>query len=173
MAFEAFLDRRGTPYVAVDDVRHFTRKDTGVKAFDYLVYPAGSPACLVDVKGRKSIGRGVTAECREKNWVTRSDVTGLLTWQEVFGSEFTAAFVFAYWIAGNGLSSSPRAEAVGGTAAHFGFAGRRYGFWLVSVAEYARYVKDLSKRWDTVSIPRERFREISRKLELCWPSAPC
>ncbi|MBN2563062.1 MAG: HYExAFE family protein [Phycisphaerae bacterium] len=171
LGFETYLDHRGTPYVAVEDVRHFTKRRTGVKAFDYIVYPPSGPACLVDVKGRKSSLRSARADCRQKNWVTRSDVSGLLTWQEVFGSDYVAMFVFAYWLAGQ---DGARGRKGGGAdVTSFTFAGRRYSFWLVSVAEYASRQKGLSKCWNTVSVPREAFREISTRLETRWPAAPC
>ena len=171
-AFEAYLDRRGTPYVAVDDVRHFTKKRTGTKAFDYIVYPPVGPACLVDVKGRKSSAPSSRIDCRPKNWVTRRDVSGLLTWQEVFGPDYVAMFVFSYWLAGQG-APSPRKGGEDGPTPSFCFAGRRYSFWLAPVADYAQHHKRLSKSWDTVSVPSEVFRQISRHLEAGWPEAPC
>ncbi len=171
LAFETYLDRRGNPYVAVEDVRHFAKKRTGTKAFDYIVYPPGGKACLVDVKGRKFTARSAGADCRQRNWVTRSDVSGLLTWQEVFGSDYVAMFVFAYWLArreGRGGKGKGEGETEG-----FSFAGRRYSFWLVSVAEYAGHQKKLSKSWNTVSIPGAVFKRISKPLETSWPAAPC
>ena len=170
LAFETFLDQRGTPYVAVEDVRHFARKRTGTKAFDYIVYPASGRACLVDVKGRKSTS-SPGADCRQKNWVTRSDVSGLLIWQEVFSREYAAVFVFAYWLAGRAGGAGRKGGDRDGSI--FCFAGRRYDFWVVSVEEYAKHQKRLSKSWNTVSIPREVFRKISKRLETTWPAAPC
>lgn len=170
LAFEAYLDRRGTPYVAVEDVRHMVKGKTGAKSFDYVVYPAAGPACLVDVKGRKFPQRSPKSDCRQKNWVTRSDVEGLLTWEKLFGDGYEAQFVFAYWLA----------ELRGHTPALFEndeevlrFSGRRYRFWLAPVSEYARHHKRLSKSWDTVSIPRNEFLKMSRSLEAVWPAAPC
>jgi hypothetical protein len=172
LAFEAYLDRRGTAYVAVEDVHHFGAKDTGVKAFDYIVYPAGAKACLVDLKGRKSPLQAADGECRQKNWVTRSDITGLRSWQDVFGPEYQAVFVFAYWLAGSSLDAAAHGEQ-GGEIGVFRFAGRPYSFWLAPVALYAEHAKRLSARWDTVSVPRDIFRRISRRLEGSWEAAPC
>lgn len=172
LAFEALLDRRGTPYVAVEDLRHFCRRHTGVKTFDYLVYPCGRRACLIDVKGRKSTLRKTAGESRQKNWVTRADVDGLLAWQDVFGPGFEAMFAFVYWHAEAAASSS--ISGIGeDIASPLTLAGRRYSFWLVSTTEYARHQKNLSARWDTVSVPRAAFRNISRRLEAVWPSSPC
>jgi len=166
MAFERYLDRRGTPYVAVESVRHFARRRVGLKAFDYIVYPASERPCLVDVKGRKCSPRS-GADVRQKNWVTRGDVRGLLSWREVFGPEYDARFVFSYWVPEGG---SP---AVQGDAELVSFAGRRYSFWLVDIEDYAGHQKRLSRSWDTVCVPRDVFRGMSRRLETCWPSAPC
>ncbi len=170
LAFEAFLDRRGTPYVAVEDVRHVAKAAAGAKLFDYIVYPPGAAACLVDVKGRKTQRRLRDGDCREKTWVTRRDVEGMAAWQDVFGSDYAAAFVFAYW-----LADDPELWDDASEGAHplFAFAGRRYAFYLVPLSEYARHFKQFSQRWDTVTIPRGTFRAISRNLSAVWPAAPC
>jgi hypothetical protein len=170
LAFETYLDRRGIAYVAVENVRHFFRGRVGIKAFDYIVYPAGSPPCLVDLKGRKAVQAAKKHDCRQKNWVTRSDITGLLTWQEVFGREYSAAFVFAYWVPTGDDRLWPDAGAQGSL---FTFAGRRYSFWIVPAAEYARHQRHLSTSWDTVAVRREVFRQISQPLSALWPPAPC
>ncbi len=171
LAFETYLDRRGTPYVAVEDVRHFAKRYTGAKAFDYIVYPAGGAARLVDVKGRKAARPSRSGDCRQKNWVTERDVSALLTWQKVFGPDYAATFVFAYWLVGQWSVSRPDQACL--DIEPFSFAGRLYSFWVAPVADYAMHKKQLSVRWGTVSIPRDVFRNISRPLETSWPSAPC
>ena len=172
LAFEAFLNRRGTPFVAVEDVRHFVKGRIGLKAFDYIVYPATGPACLVDVKGRKCPGLVADGECRQKTWVTRADITGLLAWQSLFGSGYVATFVFAYWLAGSAAAGDTESShRLRGPV--LSLAGRRYSFWLVSAAEYADHQKCLSRSWDTVSVPRDVFRAISRPLANIWPASPC
>lgn len=169
IAFERFLDLRGTPYVSVEDVRHHAKGRLGSKAFDYIVYPPGGRACLVDVKGRKTVMADDDGDCRKKNWVTRADVTDLQRWQEIFGPEFVAMFAFGYW-----LADAPGRERLPFEDKQtFMLAGRRYSFWLVEVEAYAKHHKQLSKSWDTVSIPWGEFSKISRRLESCWPSAPC
>jgi hypothetical protein len=172
LAFEAYLNRRGTPFVAVEDVRHLVKDRIGLKAFDYIVYPAAGPACLVDVKGRKCPQLAGDGECRQKNWVTRADITGLLAWQKLFGPGYEATFVFAYWLAGGG--DSPTSGSAGPTEEpEVSFAGRRYSLWVVSAADYAAHHKRLSRSWGTVSVPRSVFREISKPLVALWPAAPC
>ena len=191
LAFEAFLDHRGTAYVPVEDVTAFLRSRAGAKAFDYIVYPPGQAAWLVDVNGRKSsMSAEGTTECRQKTWVTRGDLEGLLAWQRAFGEEFVAGFVFVYWLAGfesiAAMSATGRAavrtdadEAAGcrhgGSERSnlFKLAGRSYRFWLVGIDDYRQHQKRLSVRWDTISVPRDAFREISRPVESTWPAAPC
>lgn len=168
-AFEAYLERRGIPCVAIEDVKHYAKGRAGLKLFDYIVYPADGRACLVDVKGRKSNGVGRDGEPRQKTWVTRGDIEGLTEWGEVFGCEFVPAFVFAYWLS----DSEGKTDELIDTGRYFAFAGRTYSFWLVPLAAYVRHQRPLSKRWDTVTVGREAFRDISRSLDSAWPAAPC
>lgn len=168
IAFERYLDLRGTPYVPVEDIRRRLRGSIGAKSFDYIVYPPGGPACLVDVKGRKTSHLADDGDCRQKTWVTRADASDLSEWQRIFGAGFVGMFAFGYWIA------DPRASDMLKTRGDvFDFGGRLYSFWLVAVDDYARHQKQLSKSWETVSIPRSVFQRISRRLESCWSAAPC
>lgn len=171
MAFEAYLTQRGVAFTSVEDARHCVPGRLGLKTFDYIVYPSGGPACLVDVKGRKSRCHSGDTDCRQKTWVTRADIEGLQAWEGVFGPEFRSMFAFAYW-----LADAPRGRRGVSWAAewvHLTFAGRRYSFWLVSLANYLRQVAPLSERWDTVAVPRAVFRDVSRPLARLWPAAPC
>ncbi|MFQ5412041.1 MAG: HYExAFE family protein [Phycisphaerae bacterium] len=170
IAFESYLNRRGTPCVPIEDFPQVTRAQTGAKGFDYIVYPPSGPACLVEVKGRKSRAPTADGDCRQKTWVTRADVEGLLAWQEAFGGDFEASLVFAYWI--DGASTNP-IDPPRRPPPTFTLAGRDYSFWIVPIREYARHQKRLSRSWDTVSIPVAVFRRISRPLKSAWPPAPC
>ncbi len=168
-AFQAYLDRRGTPYVAVEDVRHAVAGRTGIKSFDYIVYPAGGSPWLIDVKGRKSKAPKSGGEWRQKNWVTGSDLKGLAAWGELFGEEYDGAFVFAYWLAG----AVRPLDTAAADSQWVSFAGRVYSFWLVRLQDYIRHQKPISARWGTVGVPRDAFRSIADPLETCWPAAPC
>jgi hypothetical protein len=167
MAFEAYLDRRGTPYVVVDEAKRAVGGRPGAKLFDYIVYPTGGPPFLVDVKGRKVSGRAAAKDARQNNWVTDGDLSGMRVWQEVFGDGFETAFVFAYWLAGRG-GEPRRREAAG-----LDFAGREYRFWVVPAREYDRHQARRSARWRTVMVPQEIFACVSMPLERVWPAAPC
>lgn len=167
LAFEAYLDQRGTPYVPVEDVARSRGARVGAKLFDYLVYPSGAAPCLVDVKGRQTPKCSPSADVRQRNWVTKSDLEGLSEWSRQFGEGYDAGFVFVYWI--------PNSAAVrgGGADNEIRLAGRRYGLWLVRLPDYLAVQKQLSPRWDTVSVPSAAFRGISRPLASAWPAAPC
>ena len=167
MAFERYLNERGTPYVPVEGVADRTHSHTGAKAFDYIVYPPGGRPCLVEVKGRKAAYKRAAQECRGNNWVTGEDVHGLMTWRGVFGSDYDAAFVFSYW-----LASIPASESQKGSH-DVRLAGRAYRFYLVSAEVYAKHQRTRSKSWGTISIPTERFVQVTRPLSDCWPTAPC
>jgi len=169
-AFEAYLNRRGTPFVSVEEVRHNVRSRPGIKAFDYLVYPPDGKACLVDVKGRKSpVNRAI--EWRQKNWVTRADLEGLTEWQRIFGPDFVAMFVFAHWLAPPAAAREDRVDQLPQTA--WRFAGRAYEFSLIPLDAYARHARRISSRWDTVAMPRDAFRNLSERLDRAWRAAPC
>jgi hypothetical protein len=143
----------------------------GAKAFDYIVYPSGLRPCLVDVKGRKIAASPRNPDARSKNWVTRADLEGLQAWQEVFGRDYQAAFVFGFWLAGHAdLPTAAQGEA---STMVETFAGRHYSFWVAPAEDYARLHRQLSRRWKTVNIPTDDFRRISRPLQSSWPSAPC
>lgn len=165
-AFQALLNTRGTPYVAVEDLRSHVIGRAGVKTFDYIVYPAGCPAQLVDVKGRKAKRPGRGGDWRQKNWVTQADLDGLTEWQSIFGGAFESVFVFAYWLVGGAVARPGEDDLLD-------LAGRTYSFWVVGLGDYARHQRQLSPSWKTVSVPRAQFRDIARPLDACWPAAPC
>lgn len=167
LTFEAYLARRGTPCVAIEDVKHAAKAQAGAKLFDYIVYPPDGRACLVDVKGRKVVRSAAEGDVRQKTWVTRADLDGLHAWQEVFGPDYVATFAFVYWITGEEPLFPPEGEET------FVFAGRRYSFWLATLDDYVAHHKRRSAKWDTVWVPAEAFRSISRRLEALWPAAPC
>lgn len=170
LSFEALLNHRGTPFVSVEEVRRNMPGRIGIKSFDYIVYPPAGRACLVDVKGRKA-PVGPACRGRLKNWVTQADVAGLREWQTIFGSDFEAVFVFAYWLA------PTRAAQVDGREpeppAGWHFAGRSYTHFVIPLEFYARHARPLSMRWQTVSIPSERFTEGAIRLTEAWDAAPC
>ncbi len=133
-AFEDFLRSRGWPYVSVDQAKKAIFADASLKSFDFVVYSDTGPNLLVDVKGRKfpdlQPGRRQCGLRAWENWITVGDVHGLEEWQKVFGVEFQALLVFAYWLQGP-PQYSPFVDL------HW-FRKRHYGFVGIPLLEYAR-----------------------------------
>src|SRR5690606_16583330 len=96
-AFEAFLRRRGIPYVAVDEAKKALFADAKLKSFDFVVYSKNGPNLLVDVKGRKL--RDPQGRSGFETWSPEQDVNDLTEWEQVFGPGFMAMLSFVYEIA--------------------------------------------------------------------------
>lgn len=152
-AFEDYLRSRGWPYVAVDETKKAIFADVAVKSFDFLVYSQVGRNLLVDVKGRKfpdlAAGRAKGASRIWENWITREDVEGLGEWEKVFGADFLAVLVFAYWLQGP-PDRSPFEDV------HF-YRGRHYAFMAISRADYIALAKPRSAKWQTITIPSAEF----------------
>src|SRR5262245_54704973 len=180
-AFEHFLRANRVPYVAVDeakkalmpaagkDSKHSRRSATpaaessapeSLKSFDFVVYAPGR-SLLVDVKGRMF---GSTASAnphssrRFESWVTVDDVESLKHWQNLFGSDFEAVFVFAYCL----RQQPPDAlfEEL------FAFGERWYALREVRLAEYCQAMVNRSDKWQTVHVLGEAFSRISRPFSV-------
>ena len=159
-AFEDYLRARGWPYVAVDETKKAIFADASIKSFDFLVYSESGPNLLVDVKGRKfpdsGAGRRAGGSRAWENWITRQDVEGLGEWERVFGNDFRAVLVFAYWLQG------PPQQAPFGDV-HF-FGSRHYAFAAIGIGEYARHARPRSAKWGTVAMPARRFADAVRDV---------
>jgi hypothetical protein len=159
-AFEDYLRGKGWPYVAVDEGKKAVFAGVPIKSFDFLVYSSSGPNLLVDVKGRKFpdavVGRKRTAGRAWENWITRGDVEGLQEWEKVFGPDFVAALVFAYWLQG-----SPRRcpfEDI-----HL-YRQRQYAFAAIRLADYVTAAQPRSAKWQTVSMPSGTFAKRARDI---------
>lgn len=181
-AFEDYLRRRRVPYVGVDEARKALlpdkaplrvtalgadggRQTNALKSFDFVVYDEDTNR-LVEVKGRKiAMPRsGVTRSGRLETWVTRDDIDALRTWQRLFGAGFEACIVFLYWC---------HAQPPDGLFQEvFPHRGRWYAMRSVTVDDYARHMKERSKRWNTVDLPTAAFRDISEPFKPIRAVAP-
>jgi hypothetical protein len=148
-----------------------------IKSFDFVVY-APQRNLLVDVKGRMygppPRALRLRAGCRSsvswgrrfESWVTMDDVEGMRRWQELFGREFEATFVFVYCL----RKQPPDAlfEEV------FAWGPRWYALREVPLAEYEREMTPRSGKWRTVHIPADAFSRISRPFSaragVCHPA---
>ncbi len=156
-AFEDYVRSQGWPYIPVNEQRKAIFGGDRIKSFDFLVYRSDGPAWLVDVKGRKFPYDGPSGKRYWENWVTREDLEDLTRWQGVFGDGFSTILVFAYWLCG--LSDREPTSHV-----HV-FRDRYYAFLWIPVAQYARYARQRSPSWDTVTMPTAQFRKIVRPIQ--------
>jgi len=161
-AFEGYLRSRGWPYVAVDEAKKAIFADASVKSFDFLVYSADGPNLLTDVKGRKypdsGPGRKRLASRAWENWITRDDVEGLREWQKVFGTDFLAVLVFAYWLQG-----PPRRAPFSEVHCH---RGKHYAFVAIGLEEYVASAKPRSAKWQTIAVPSAVFARRAKDVAL-------
>ena len=158
-AFEDFLRAGGLPYVAVDEAKKALFGAAAIKSFDFLVYSNSGPNLLVDVKGRKfpdaASGRKAAGRAWE-NWVTREDLAGLAEWQRVFGPDFRATLVFAYWLQGP-PQRSPFPDV------HL-FRERHYAFVAVHMDAYLAAARPRSAKWQTVTMPSAEFARLAADI---------
>ena len=173
-AFEHFLRANRIPYVAVDEAKKALMPAAGktarkggdeprgrgsaatLKSFDFVVY-APERSLLVDVKGRMfGSGKSINPHSsrRYESWVTQDDVDSLTQWQELFGKDFTAVFVFAYC-----LRQQPP-DALFDEL--FAFGDKWYALRETSLSEYRQCMVSRSGKWRTVHVPGQAFSRISR-----------
>ncbi len=191
-AFESCLQQRQIPYVAVDQAKKAVFAGAKIKSFDFILYPRQGPKILADVKGRKVASRSFLRGRGAETWTSRDDVAGLQAWEQVFGSEYLAAFIFAYWLTDNlpnqyefeaSPAANPPQNLIPPSAPYqnyktnpfsmeymqpglfddvFRFQGRDYSFWVIELCEYRRRMKPRSSKWETVYVPRKSFRESAQ-----------
>jgi len=154
-AFEAFLQQQQIPYVSVNQSQRTIFAGLTIKSFDFIIYPDNGHKLLVDVKGRKlscgSYQRGHWGD----SWATMEDVDGLTQWQGIFGNEYRAVFIFAYW-----LFDTPADQLPGMIEGAYQYQGRHYIFTLAPLNDYQAEMQTRSTRWNTVFIPAAQFRRL-------------
>jgi hypothetical protein len=156
-AFETFLRLHRIPYVAVDESRRSLLCDRSIKSPDFIVSPAGAASSwLVDVKGRR-FPSGSRRQQYWKNWSTGDELRSLAAWEALFGANFVGALVFAYNVVGDRAPLPPERllEHRGGL----------YGFVAIRLSHYLSCTRRISPRWDTVSMPAARFRELAEPAD--------
>lgn len=164
-AFEHYLRANAIPYVAVDEAkRALTSRTTAagegphlfphnLKSFDFVVYSSSGPNLLIDVKGRKHSGK---TGRNLQNWVTADDVKCLEHWSRIFGDGFEPAFAFLFWCD----AQPPDALFL----EVFEHGERWYAVQAVRLSDYREHMKQRSVKWDTVDIPADAFRNVTREL---------
>jgi hypothetical protein len=156
-AFESYLQAKGWPYVVVDEAKKAIFSNVSIKSFDFLVYSTSQRNLLVDVKGRKFPAAQTRSNVRAfENWVTREDVDSLQEWENIFGADFQAVLVFAYWLQGS-PEKSPFEDV------HF-FKQRYYAFAAVPMSQYSQFLRPRSESWQTVAMPAAQFQKAIRDI---------
>ena len=90
-------------------------------------------------------------------WSTRDDIDGLERWAELSGPGYHGLLVFVYHLL-------PNVELPDDAEDLWTWRGRRYLLRAVPSADYRRYMRIRSPKWDTVTLPHAVFRSLVRPL---------
>ena len=156
-AFADWLIDSRVPYIAVDEKKRSAFGNADIKSFDYILYPDHQHPVIAEIKGRKYKGSNLTKLTGLQTWVTRADLEGLARWQQLMGTSYRAAFIFAYHV------ESPDVDLDG--RAFYEYRDRRYLFFAVALDEYLRYMKLRSPSWQTVCLSAENFRRCAVQVQ--------
>lgn len=159
-AFEAYLRQRRVAYVAVDEARRSHLGEGSLKNVDFLVSPADGATLLVDVKGRR-FPSGQRSKQYWRNWTTWDDLRSLARWQDRLGEGSLALFGFVFHVVGDRAPVPPERL--------FAFRDRLYAILAVRVADYIRFARPLSAKWQTASIPAAVFRQAATPFDELLP----
>lgn len=156
-AFGNWLIDNHIQYIAVDEQKRAAFGRSKIKSFDYLLYPRNQQIIVAEVKGRKFKGTSFAKLAGFECWVTADDVDGLARWQQVFGPDHTAVFVFAYRIENIDVDFDGREV--------YDFVQDRYVFFAVKLDDYRRFMKRRSPKWQTVTLPADKFRQCAVQMQ--------
>ena len=156
-AFENWLIDNHIQYVLIDEHKRAAFGRSKIKSFDFLLYPRNQKIIIAEVKGRKFKGTSFAKLAGFECWVTTDDVEGLTMWQGVFGPSHTVVFVFAYKIENVDVDFDGRDV--------FDFDSGRYVFFAVKLDDYRRFMKRRSPKWQTVTLPADKFRQCAVQLQ--------
>ena len=156
-AFENWLIDNRIQYIAVDDQKRAAFGHSKIKSFDFLLYPRNQQIIIAEVKGRKFKGTSFAKLTGFECWVTTEDIAGLAKWQEVFGTAHLAVFVFTYRIENIDVDFDGRDT--------YEFDANRYVFFAVKLDDYRRFMKRRSPKWQTVTLPADKFRKCAVQMQ--------
>lgn len=156
-AFESWLIENRIRYVTVDEQKRATFARSRIKSFDFLVYPRSGQTIIAEVKGRSFKGTSFAKLAGLECWVTTEDIDGLTRWQEVFGGDHQAIFVFAYKVENIDVDFDGREV--------FDFDANRYVFLCVKLDDYRSFMKRRSPKWQTVTLPADKFRQCAMQIK--------
>ena len=156
-AFGNWLTDNRVQYIAVDEQKRAALGRSRLKSFDYLLYPHKHQTIVAEVKGRTFKGTSFANLAGFECWVTADDIESLTKWQGIFGSTHTAVFIFAYRIENIDVDFNGREV--------YEFDGRVYVFFAIKLEDYCKFMKLRSPRWQTVTLPAEKFRRCAIQMQ--------
>lgn len=152
-AFENWLIENHLQFVAVDQQKRRVFARNKIKSFDFFLYPVKSAPVIAEVKGRLFKGLSVAKETGLECWVTMEDIRGLIRWEQVFNDGTEALFIFAYKFENIDVETDGREV--------YDFDGNVFMFYVVKLDDYREFMKVRSPKWQTVTLPAEKFRELA------------
>jgi len=153
---ENWLRENRVQSVPIDQHQRGLLSRERIKTFDFLIYPPGSPAVIAEVKGRLYKGTDLTELTNLQCWVTMEDIRGMSQWQEALGDEVQAAFIFIYRFENIDVETAGRQ--------FYDFGGNRYMLFAVTLDNYMEFMTPRSPKWQTVTLPAAKFRELAMPL---------
>lgn len=158
-AFASWLSDNKLRFIAIDQHKRATFAKAKIKSFDFIIsLPKQQTTMLAEVKGRIFKGTSLEKRANLQCWVTMEDIKGLHKWRDVFGKDYSASIIFVYQI------QNPDVDNDGNEI--YEFAGRRYFFFLVSLEDYTRHMTLRSTKWQTVSMPANKFKQCAQQASL-------
>jgi len=157
-AFENWLRDNHIQYIALDEHKRATFARSKIKTFDFLLYPPSGQIIITEVKGRKFKGTSLAKLTGLECWVTTEDIDGLTKWQQVFGPGHQAVFIFAYKAENIDVDFDGREV--------FHFSRNRYVFFCVKLADYCKFMKRRSPKWQTVTLHADKFRKCAVQMQI-------
>jgi len=155
-AFENWLIDNRIQYIVVDEHKRTAFSHCNIKSFDFLVYPRDGRIVIAEIKGRKFRGTRLDKLTGFECWVTMGDVDGLVSWRDLFGLGHQALFIFAYKV--------EKIDVDFDGMDVFEFDANRYIFFCIGLDDYRASMKRRSPKWQTVTLPADKFRQCAVRL---------
>ncbi|MHC4758212.1 MAG: HYExAFE family protein [Planctomycetota bacterium] len=156
-AFENWLVDNRIRYLEIDENKRASFGQTRIKSFDFLIYPPNQKIIIAELKGRTFKGISLVNLKGFDCWITMDDVEGMVSWQEYFGKDHQAVFVFAYCIKKLDVDFDGREV--------FEYNSKKYIFFALKLDDYQKHMKLRSPRWETVTLPADKFRKYAIQMQ--------
>ncbi len=157
LAFENWLKDNHIRFTRIDETKRARLGKATFKSFDYFVYAGTHNIIIADVKGRKFKGTSFEKLTSLQCWVTETDITDIEFWQEIFGDDHHAVFVFAYDIENVDVDFDGRDV--------YDYDGKKYLFFCAELDKYKKNLKVRSPKWKTVTLSADNFRACAVEMK--------